>query len=143
MPNAIPSTVLPLRQRESVTAYGIKMIELEGKYQLSGSESTLVLVQYDGVILHVWHLAEPFHRLVFSDVFQISSSFSKKRHTIKLPNGGKIDSLDQTAMALLCQEYKKRRDASTFGMVRNWAIAILGSMSLMIGLWSLAYRGIL
>jgi hypothetical protein len=143
MPNAIPSTALPLRQRESVTAYGLKMIELEGKYQLSGSESTLVLVQYDGVILHVWHLAEPFHRLVFSDVFQISSSFSKKRHTIKLPNGGKIDSLDQTAMALLCQEYKKRRDASTFSMVRNWAIAILGSMSLMIGLWSLAYRGIL
>ncbi|KJS30289.1 MAG: hypothetical protein VR64_16385 [Desulfatitalea sp. BRH_c12] len=121
------------------------MIELEGKYQLSGSgsESTLVLVQYDGVILHVWHLAEPFHRLVFSDVFQISSSFSKKRHTIKLPNGGKIDILDQTAMALLCQEHKKRRDASTFSMLRNWAIAILGFMSLMIGLWSLAHRGIL
>jgi hypothetical protein len=113
------------------------------EFQLAGSESTLVLIQYDGVILHVWHLAEPFHRLAFSDVFKISSSFSKKQHTIKLPNGGKIDSMDQTAMALLCKECKKRHDASTFGMLRNWAIAILGSMSLMIGLWSLVHRGIL
>jgi hypothetical protein len=78
------------------------LIEFKGSYyKKSGKKPQSVLVQFDGVLLHVWNLSNPFYRLLTSDVFRLPASISSGKRTIKLPNGDKIetDNLDAvTAM---------------------------------------------
>ncbi len=75
------------------------MIEFKGFYYKKGlSTPHSVLVQFDGVVLHVWHMSEPFHRLLTSDVFRLSLSMGKRKKYIKLPNGGKIETDDSRAL---------------------------------------------
>jgi len=78
------------------------MIEFRGAYfNKSTDESKSVLVQFDGVLLHVWHLADPFCRLLTSDVFSLKPSIVSGKRCIKLPNGGKIETDDTNALVLL------------------------------------------
>ena len=75
------------------------MIEFKGTYYKTNSTTAqTVLIQFDGVLLHVWHLSDPFHRIFASDVFQVHYSIARHRRFIKLPNGGKIESDDTKAM---------------------------------------------
>lgn len=75
------------------------MIEFKGAYSRPpAGKSIAVLVQYDGIILHVWHLSDPFYRLLSSDTFQLSSFPGKKRRYIKLPHGGRIVTDDLEAL---------------------------------------------
>jgi hypothetical protein len=83
-----------------------KMIEFEGTYSHeSSSDSHSVLVQYDGTLLHIWHLSDPFYRLLTSDVFHLSCKQFGGNHRIKLPNGGRIETADHDAMILLRKKY--------------------------------------
>jgi hypothetical protein len=78
------------------------MIEFKGAYyKTNNTASQSVLVQFDGVLLHVWHLSDPFHRIFASDVFRVHYSFARHRRFIKLPNGGKIESDDTNALIQL------------------------------------------
>ena len=61
----------------------------------------MVLVQFDGVLLHVWHMKDPFHRLLTSDVFRLPPSMGKRKRYIKLPNGGRIETDDFNALSTL------------------------------------------
>ena len=82
------------------------MIEFEGTYSHeSSAESHSVLVQFDGVLLHIWHLSDPFYRLLTSDVFHLSCKQFGGNNRIKLPNGGRIETDDHNAMILLRQKY--------------------------------------
>jgi hypothetical protein len=78
------------------------MIEFKGTYYKTNvMASQSVLVQFDGVLLHVWHLSDPFHRIFASDVFRVHTSLTRKKRFIKLPNGGRIESDDIDALVQL------------------------------------------
>lgn len=80
----------------------MEMIEFKGTYSNeSDNESHVVLVQFDGVLLHIWHLSDPFYRLVSSDVFHLGYARLDRKHRIKLPNGGRILTDDDAAISLL------------------------------------------
>ena len=78
------------------------MIEFKGTYfKTKTTPPQSVLVQFDGVLLHVWHMSNPFHRILASDVFQVQNSMGKTRYFIKLPNGAKIETEDANALITL------------------------------------------
>jgi len=78
------------------------MIEFKGAfYKSKTTPSQSVLVQFDGVLLHIWHMSNPFHRILSSDVFDLPCSMGRKRRYIKLPNGGRIETDDIQALTLL------------------------------------------
>jgi hypothetical protein len=122
-----------------------KVIEFKATYHYrTKADSIEVLVQYDGVILHVWHLSEPFHRLVSSDEFQIAKPIlPANRHTIKLSNGGRIRTDDRQAFDRLSQRLKNAGGRGVCAMAQNWVLALIGSMSIAVGLWWLVSNGLL
>ncbi len=78
------------------------MIEFKGAfYKNKTTPSQSVLVQYDGVLLHIWHMSNPFHRILSSDVFDLPCPMGRRRRYIKLPNGGRIETDDIQALTLL------------------------------------------
>ena len=83
------------------------MIEFKGAYiNKLTDESKSVLVQFDGVLLHVWHIADPFYRLFVSDVFTLKLSLARGKRCIKLPNGGTIETDDTHALVMLDANYR-------------------------------------
>ena len=120
------------------------MIEFKGSYfQSSRSKPTPVLVQFDSVLLHVWHLSDPFYRLFSSDVFHISKSLTKKCRHIKLPNGGRIITDDLKSLALLYQEkdiLSNTQMTTSYKQV-GW-IAMLSLAFLLLMIWFILRHGI-
>jgi hypothetical protein len=85
------------------------MIEFKGAfYKNKTMPSQSVLVQFDGVLLHIWHMSNPFHRILSSDVFDLPSPMSRKRRYIKLPNGARIETDDMQALNLLQSNCRSR-----------------------------------
>ena len=85
------------------------MIELKGSLQQGDRNKVLpVLVQFDGDLLHVWHLADPFYRLLSSDDFSIMvAGFGRPGGVIKTPSSHiHIETDDLHAL----QELKKSSD---------------------------------
>lgn len=92
------------------------MIEFKGAfYKNKTMPSQSVLVQFDGVLLHVWHMSNPFHRIISSDVFDLPSSMGRKTRYIKLPNGGRIETDDLQALKLLQSNCRPRLSAKFHG----------------------------
>jgi hypothetical protein len=78
------------------------LIEFKGTYySRSSKETQSVLVQFDGVLLHVWHMSNPFYRLMTSDVFKLPPALAGGRRQIRLPNGGRIETDDIDALVSL------------------------------------------
>lgn len=123
---------------------GIKMIEFRGTfYQGVKSDPMTVLVQYDGVLLHIWHLSNPFHRLFSSDEFRILGSFVKAEKIIRFPNGGHLETDDHQAFECLTRKCKDTLRGTPYATKRNWVLALLGSMALALGACWLAKNGFL
>lgn len=119
------------------------MIEFRGTYYpLTKSDSTAVLIQYDGVLLHIWHLADPFHRLFSSDEFHISKSVAKKRHLIKLPNGGRVETDDRQSFDLLAHSHKKSAHPHISMIKQCCVLALLGATAIILVAWWLAGNGL-
>jgi hypothetical protein len=115
------------------------MIEFKGAYfNKVTNESKTVLVQFDGVLLHVWQMADPFCRLLSSDVFFLHTSIGKGKRYIKLPNGGKIVTEDTNALASLCASYRCRFGAGNPPLLskRN-ALWIACGLSILAGAYIL------
>lgn len=121
------------------------MIEFKGTYVSQFTpDAVSVLVQYDGVVLHIWHLPEPFHRLVSSDEFRVTKSrIAGNRHTIKLPNGGHVKTDDCQAFERLRQTQKRNAGREAGAIPPNWVMALIGAMSVGVGLLWLASKGLL
>jgi hypothetical protein len=78
------------------------MIEFKGAfYKSKTSPSQLVLVQFDGVLLHIWNISSPFHRILSSDAFRLPFTLGQQRRWVKLPNGIRIETDDIQALNLL------------------------------------------
>lgn len=83
------------------------MIEFKGTYRHESSDdSQAVLVQFDGMLLHIWHVSDPFYRLLSSDVFQLGFSRFSGACRIKLPNGGRVETHDKDAFKRLKSTYQ-------------------------------------
>ena len=78
------------------------MIELKGIYHNSINKNPLsVLVQYDGQLLHVWHLTDPFYRLRSGSRFSIKPKNKKSEKVIKFPDGASIETENTDALESL------------------------------------------
>ena len=119
------------------------MIEFKGSfYQQSKVDPIGVLVQFDGIILHVWHLSEPFYRLLSSAEFRISPSFSNGCCAIKLPNGDRVETSDSQAINLLSQDRQASSPTPSFAAKHNWALALISSLAILLCTIWLAKIGI-
>jgi len=102
------------------------MIEFKGTYYHNDASKT-VLVQYDGALLHIWQTADPFCKLLKSDVFHLQPDIGKGKRCIKLPNGNRIETNDIQAFRSL---NASRRQAHSAGTSRH---ATLRRLALLIG----------
>ena len=110
----------------------LKMIEFKGTYVQKVKSSDIdVLVQYDGVLLHVWHLTDPFYRLISSDVFHIGSANFRSNQIIKLPNGGIIKTDNHHAVDLLMQRHRYALHKRTQISPQHLIIALISALMLL------------
>ncbi len=118
----------------------IHMIEFKGAYCRRPAEKSIaVTVQFDGVLLHVWHLSDPFCRLLSSDVFQLSAFPGKNRRCIKLPHGGRIETDDLNALAMLQKRHPSFFCNPILTFFSNWKAAIaIGVLLILAGAWSIS-----
>ena len=81
---------------------GSGMIEFNGAYYKSKTAaSQKVLVQFDGVLLHIWNISSPFHRVLSSGTFRLPFSLGRHRSWVKFPNGSRIETDDIQALVSL------------------------------------------
>jgi hypothetical protein len=68
------------------------MIEFKGAfYKNKTSPPQPVLVQFDGVLLHIWNISYPFHRILSSDDFEFPVALRQHRPCVKIPKGSRIE----------------------------------------------------
>ena len=103
------------------------MIEFKGAYYKSkSSPSQSVLVQFDGVLLHIWNLSTPFHRILSSNDFRLPFALERPCR-VKLPNGIRIETDDIQALIALKSSC---RSTLPFGIrlcVSQWHAAVVFS----------------
>lgn len=115
------------------------MIEFKGTYfQPSRNAPITVLVQFDGTLLHVWHLSDPFHRLFTSEQFYIIQSHgqAQAQHGIKLPNGGLLETDDIQTFKLFASQYQNAPNKNIKTLdANNLLLALLGFAAIILGAW--------
>ena len=114
------------------------MIEFTGEYiRKSGSHSQSVLVQFDGVLLHVWHMSNPFYRLLTSDVFRLPPAITSKKRYIKLPNGDRIETDNLNALMTIQTNHRAVTDCPN-AIKHTLFLSLCGAL-LLFGVWTLKY----
>jgi hypothetical protein len=113
------------------------MIEFKGFYFRPDNIKALsVLVQFDGTFLHVWHLSDPFYRLISSDDFYVVSNRSDGKGIIKVSNGIRIESDDQRMLSQLkTKSQKLRRKHTRRALVFPTLIFLTSMIFLIVGIW--------
>ena len=103
----------------------------------------MVLVQFDGVLLHVWHQSDPFYRILSCDAFQIATSLIKGQRCIKLSNGDRILTDDIPAADTLSQVDSSAGNGTTCSCRSGyaWLLAMLSTVSVLIGIWWFSKNG--
>ncbi|MDA8139814.1 MAG: hypothetical protein M0036_14280 [Desulfobacteraceae bacterium] len=120
------------------------MIEFKGRYyQLTCKAAVDALIQFDGVLLHVWHLSDPFHRLFSSDEFYLDRPIFKNGLVLKLPNGGRIETDDREALEQLSHKQPNCGYSLPCPLTQNWVLILLGAITLVLGTLWLAKNGLL
>jgi hypothetical protein len=120
------------------------MIEFKGiYYKNKNTPCQSVLVQYDGVLLHVWHMANPFHRILASDVFSVPGSICNGKRLIRLPNGAKIETDDVRAHVLLQSKTRNAMSGEIHGAsaqryMRIWLLGMVTALCIsLFAYWQL------
>jgi len=112
------------------------MIEFRGTYcQKSNAKSAVVLVQFDGVLLHVWHQSDPFYRILSCDAFQIATSLIKGQRCIKLSNGDRILTDDISAANSLAEHDSRLDNAASSLSKSTWVVAMLSTALVILAIW--------
>jgi len=117
------------------------MIEFKGAfYKNKTMPSQSVLVQFDGILLHIWHMSNPFHRILSSDVFDLPSSMGRKRRYIKLPNGSRIETDDVQALSLLQSNCRPQFTAKIQGILpHRYGLAVATGLVIVLTAGLFAY----
>jgi hypothetical protein len=117
------------------------MIEFKGTYYHHNSASKPVLVQYDGALLHIWQTADPFCKLLKSDVFHLQPEIGKGRRCIKLPNGYRIETNDVDAFRSLDASRRQAHGAGTSRLATLRRLAwLIGGSALLAGVFALLHH---
>lgn len=117
------------------------MIQFKGAYfNKATRESKSVLVQFDGILLHIWQMTDPFCRLLTSDVFTLQPAIGKGKRCIKLPNGGKIETSDITAFSLLSDSRRSYCTKPRWVTVQWRMIWLAGAVAALTVVLVLLYR---
>jgi hypothetical protein len=104
------------------------MIEFKGAfYKSKTSPSQLVLVQFDGVLMHIWNISSPFHRILSSDVFRLPFTLGRQRRWVKLPNGCRVETDDIQALDLLKSRCRPNLAVSIRRYIAQWHAAVVFS----------------
>jgi hypothetical protein len=104
------------------------MIEFKGAfYKSKTSPPQSVLVQFDEVLLHVWNISYPFHRILSCDDFEIPISLRQRQSCVKLPRGGRIETDDTKALALLKSSCQPSPAARFHQWVKRQRMAVISS----------------
>lgn len=116
------------------------MIEFRGTYYHNNASKS-VLVQYDGALLHIWHMADPFCRLMKSDVFQLQPDIGKGKRCIKLPNGNRIETNDIQAFLSLDASRSPMHCTGAHRFVSCRRLAwLIGGSAFLAGVLTLLHR---
>lgn len=119
------------------------MIQFKGAYfNRATKESKAVLVQFDGVLLHIWQLTDPFCRLLTSDVFSLQPAFGKRKRYIKLPNGGKIETDDIIAFSSLTASRRSLHPGRSWFIAQCPLVWFAGAGALLAFLLILVHRAV-
>lgn len=104
------------------------MIELKGIYHDTSKRNPLaVLVQYDGRLLHVWHLTDPFYRLRSGSEFVIKSMKNRGR-VIKFADGSSIETENTDALNMLFDKLRRVKSLKLKSIFKKGSI--LGAVTL-------------
>lgn len=118
------------------------MIEFRGTYSpKSDGKAMMVLVQFDGVLLHVWHQSDPFYRILSCDAFQVASSLMKGQRCVKLSNGDRIWTDDLHATDSLSQSDANDRKSAGSLSKSTWIVATLTTISALFAIWWFVKNG--
>ena len=111
------------------------MIEFKGAYyRKTDNEPKSVLVQFDGVLLHVWHMSNPFYRLVSSDVFRLPASIRRGKRFIKLPNGDRIETDNLDALITIQSNRRCQIDGTCSSrFFKNRVVLIMFACAALLG----------
>ena len=95
------------------------MIEFNGLYHSkTDKHPQAVKVQFDGVLLHVWHGSNPLYRLLTSDVFRLPLSITGRIPYILLPSGDRIET--DNSDALITIRTNHRQEVDLFGLTSRF-----------------------
>lgn len=116
------------------------MVELKGIYYNDSKHSPMaVLVQFDGQLLHVWHLADPFFRLRSSSRFMIKPVKKKREKIIKFPDGACIECENTDAFDTLMENVCHSITSNRSLFLRNGTLIVIAALILILlgASWSL------
>jgi hypothetical protein len=113
------------------------MIEFKGTYYHNNASKS-VLVQYDGALLHIWQTADPFCKLLKSDVFHLQPDIGKDKRYIKLPNGNRIETNDIQAFRSLDASRRQAHFTGTSHLANlRRLVWLIGGSALLAGVFTL------
>jgi len=116
------------------------MIEFRGTYYHNDA-SKPVLVQYDGALLHIWQTADPFCKLLKSDVFHLQPDVGKGKRCIKLPNGNRIETHDIEAFRSLVASRRRAHGSGTSRLATLRRLAwLIGGSALLAAVFVLLHH---
>jgi len=122
---------------------GAWMIQFRGAYfNKATKESKAVLVQFDGILLHIWQMTDPFCRLLTSDVFTLQPTLGKKKCYVKLPNGGRIETEDINAFSSLTASRRTRQTCRSWFSPEGRLIWLVGAGVLLVVFMVLLHRAL-
>ena len=118
------------------------MIEFKGSYYQADNRKVLpVLIQFDGTYLHVWHLADPFYRLISSDDFTIMPGPGGRAGSIRVSSSICVETDDLQELQKLKTNSERLRRLNTRKALKLPIIAITAALiCLMLAMW-LAHKG--
>ena len=119
------------------------MIEFKGSCRPIVSRKTLpVLIQFDGTFMHVWHLGDPFYRLISSDDFTILPSSDRRMRIIRAAHGLCVETKDSHELQQLKMHSDQLRRLNMRKAVKRPLIAIAAALiCLWLGLWLVQHAG--
>lgn len=109
------------------------MIELKGIYYSDSKHGPMaVLVQFDGRLLHVWHLADPFFKLRSSSRFTIKPAKKKREKMIKFPDGACIQSDNIDALDTLMENTRHSITSNHSLFLKNGTLIVIAALILIL-----------
>jgi hypothetical protein len=109
------------------------MIEFKGIYYNDNKKKPVAaLIQFDGQLLHVWHLTDPFFRLRSSPRFAVKRTNKKEGKMIKFPDGACIETDNNHALETLMEKINASHASKCRVPCKKGAIVFIALLILLL-----------